>query len=129
MFAYLVCFNNVYYIFHVYFFCKLYLCILLSQIDHQLQTYLQHVKEVLGRGWENHVEGQKLKQDVDNFRSKLNCNTQQLFEDWKKRVVSLQQDAQGRIFNVVSTCTRSGTILKLQVNFDPEMITLSKEVG
>ena len=128
MFAYLVCFNNVYYIFHVYFFCKLYLCILLSQIDHQLQTYLQRVEEVLGRGWENHVEGQKLKEDGDNFHSKLILNTQQLFENWKKRV-SHQQAVQGRIFNVVSTCTHSGTILKVEVNFAPEAITLAKEVG
>ena len=114
-------------IFHVYFFCKLYLCIFLSQIDRQLQTYLQRVEAVLGKGWENHVEGQKLKQDGDNFRSKL--NTQQLFEDWKKRVESRQQAVQGRIFNIVSTRTRSGTMLKLQVNFAPETITLAKEVG
>ena len=114
-------------IFHVYLFCKLYLCIFLSQIDRQLQTYLQRVEAVLGKGWENHVEGQKLKQDGDNFRSKL--NTQQLFEDWKKRVESRQQAVQGRIFNIVSTRTRSGTMLKLQVNFAPETITLAKEVG
>ena len=114
-------------IFHVYFFCKLHLCTFLSQIDRQLQTYLQRVEAVLGKGWENHVEGQKLKQDGDNFRSKL--NTQQLFEDWKKRVESRQQAVQGRIFNIVSTRTRSGTMLKLQVNFAPETITLAKEVG
>ena len=98
-----------------------------SQIDRQLQTYLQRVEAVLGKGWENHVEGQKLKQDGDAFRSKL--NTQQLFEDWKKRVESRQQSVQGRIFNIVSTRTRSGTLLKLQVNFAPEIITLAKEVG
>ena len=96
------------------------------QIDRQLQTYLQRVEAVLGKGWENHVEGQKLKQDGDAFRSKL--NTQQLFEDWKKRVESRQQAVQGRIFNIVSSRTRSGTILKLQVNFAPETITLAKEV-
>lgn len=100
---------------------------LFFQIDRQLQTYLQRVEAVLGKGWENHVEGQKLKQDGDAFRSKL--NTQQLFEDWKKRVESRQQAVQGRIFNIVSSRTRSGTLLKLQVNFAPETITLAKEVG
>ena len=84
------------------------------------------MEAVLGKGWENHVEGQKLKQDGEAFRSKL--NTQQLFEDWKKRVESRQQAVQGRIFNIVSSRTRSGTILKLQVNFAPETITLAKEV-
>lgn len=59
---------------------------LLAQIDRQLHTYLQRVEAVLGKGWEVHVEGQKLKQDGEAFRQKL--NTQQLFEDWKKKVNS-----------------------------------------
>lgn len=96
------------------------------QIDRQLQTYLQRVEAVLGKGWESHVEGQKLKQDGDSFRQKL--NTQQLFEDWKKKVEARQLVVQGRIFNIVSQRTRTGTILKLQVNFTPETITLAKEV-
>ena len=54
------------------------------QIDRQLQTYLQRVEAVLGAGWENHVEGQRLKQDGDSFRQKL--NTQPLFDDWRKKV-------------------------------------------
>jgi len=44
------------------------------------------VEDVLGRGWENHVDGQKLKADADSFRLKL--NTQELFEDWSKKVRS-----------------------------------------
>ena len=102
-------------------------CVFLCcQIDRQLQTYLQRVEAVLGKGWENHVEGQKLKQDGDSFRQKL--NTQQLFDDWKKKVEARQLVVQGRIFNIVSQRTRTGTILKLQVNFTPETITLAKEV-
>lgn len=97
-----------------------------TQIDRQLQTYLQRVEAVLGKGWESHVEGQKLKQDGDSFRQKL--NTQQLFDDWKKKVEARQLIVQGRIFNIVSQRTRTGTILKLQVNFTPETITLAKEV-
>lgn len=54
------------------------------QITYQLNTYLQRVEAVLGKGWENHVEGQKLKADGDAFRQKL--STQQLFEEWKKKV-------------------------------------------
>ncbi len=73
-----------------------------------------------------HVEGQKLKQDGEAFRQKL--NTQQLFDDWKKKVESRQQIVQGRIFNITSQRTRHATILKLQVNFAPETITLAKEV-
>ena len=85
------------------------------------------MEAVLGKGWESHVEGQKLKQDGDSFRQKL--NTQQLFDDWKKKVEARQLVVQGRIFNIVSQRTRTGTILKLQVNFTPETITLAKEVS
>ena len=72
------------------------------------------------------MEGQKLKQDGDSFRQKL--NTQQLFDEWKKKVEARQHVVQGRIFNIVSQRTRTGTILRLQVNFSPETITLAKEV-
>ena len=66
-----------------------------SQIERQLQTYLQRVEAILGKGWESHVEGQKLKQDGDSFRQKL--NTQQLFEDWKKKVLSLSRVCRGTV--------------------------------
>lgn len=39
---------------------------------------------VLGKGWENHVEGQQLKNDGESFRLKL--NTQEIFDDWQRRV-------------------------------------------
>lgn len=38
----------------------------------------------LGKGWENHIEGQKLKGDGDSFRLKL--NTQEVFDDWARKV-------------------------------------------
>ncbi|CAI8028625.1 Cytoplasmic dynein 1 heavy chain 1 [Geodia barretti] len=90
------------------------------QIDCQLETYLQRVEAVLGRDWENYVEGQKLKEVCHSFRKKL--NTQQLFDDWKKKVEARQLVVQGHIFNIGSQCTRT-------VNFPPETITLAKEVA
>ena len=45
---------------------------------------MRRVEDVLGRGWENHVEGQKLKSDGDSFRMKL--NTQEIFDDWARKV-------------------------------------------
>lgn len=54
------------------------------QIERQLTAYLRRVEDVLGKGWESHVEGQKLKADGDSFRNKL--NTQELFEDWSRKV-------------------------------------------
>ena len=46
--------------------------------------YMDRVEAVLGKGWETHVDGQKLKANVDSFRVKL--NTQELFEDWSRKI-------------------------------------------
>ena len=73
------------------------------------------------------MEGQKLKQDGEAFRTKL--NTGQVFEDWKKKVESRQNVIQGRIFTISTQRTRAGSMLRLQVNFAPETITLAKEVS
>lgn len=99
-----------------------------KQIDRQLSVYMKRVEDVLGKGWENHVEGQKLKADADSFRLKL--NTQGIFDDWAKMVQQRQLGVSGRIFAIDSIRSRSGkgNVLKLRVNFLPEIITLAKEV-
>ncbi|XP_033735277.1 cytoplasmic dynein 1 heavy chain 1-like isoform X2 [Pecten maximus] len=99
------------------------------QIERQLNTYLRRVEDVLGKGWENHVEGQKLKADGDSFRMKL--NTTDLFEDWQRKVQQRQLVVTGRIFVIISIKSKvmaKGNILKLGVNFQPDVINLSKEV-
>ncbi|XP_028677485.1 cytoplasmic dynein 1 heavy chain 1 isoform X2 [Erpetoichthys calabaricus] len=99
-----------------------------KQIDRQLTAYMKRVEDVLGKGWENHVEGLRLKQDGDSFRMKL--NTQEIFDDWARKVQQRNLGVSGRIFTIESTRARgrSGNVLKLKVNFLPEIITLSKEV-
>ncbi|XP_074602445.1 dynein heavy chain, cytoplasmic isoform X2 [Brevipalpus obovatus] len=99
-----------------------------KQIERQLSVYMQRVEDVLGRGWENHVEGQKLKTDADSFRMKL--NTQAIFDEWSRNVQQRQACVSGRIFNIESTRSRfgKGSILRLRVNFTPDIITLAKEV-
>ena len=56
-----------------------------KQIERQLTAFMRRVEDVLGKGWESHVEGQKLKADGDSFRVKL--NTQDIFDDWARKVV------------------------------------------
>ncbi|XP_031789302.2 dynein heavy chain, cytoplasmic isoform X5 [Nasonia vitripennis] len=99
-----------------------------KQIDFQLTMYLRRVEDVLGKGWENHIEGQKLKADGDSFRMKL--STQEIFDEWARKVQQRNIGVTGRIFTIESIRSRSGrgNILKLKVNFLPEIITLSKEV-
>ena len=66
------------------------------QIDRQLTAYMKRVEDVLGRGWENHVEGQKLKADGDSFRAKL--NTQEIFDDWARKVQQRNLGVSGKPF-------------------------------
>ena len=95
------------------------------QIDRQLSAYLQRVEDVLGRGWENHVEGRALKEDGDSFRHKL--DTQPLFDKWAAEVTARQLGVSGRIFDI--ELKRGIDVeLYLAVNFHPQIITLSKEV-
>ncbi|XP_078590507.1 cytoplasmic dynein 1 heavy chain 1-like isoform X1 [Branchiostoma floridae x Branchiostoma japonicum] len=97
------------------------------QIERQLSAYMRRVEDVLGKGWENHVEGQKLKADGDSFRAKL--NTQELFDEWSRKVQQRQLGVSGRIFQITSERAKGGrNVLKLRVNFSKEIITLSKEV-
>ncbi|CAH8501365.1 unnamed protein product [Schistosoma guineensis] len=105
------------------------------QIERQLNAYLRRVEDVLGKGWEHHREGQLLKADGDSFKAKLNTN--ELFEDWSRKVQQKQISVSGRIFNIepirAKVATKEGetqtiTVLKLKVNFQLEVITLAKEV-
>jgi dynein heavy chain 1, cytosolic len=41
------------------------------QIERQLQTYMKHVEDVLGYGWEMYAEGQQLQAYSNNFKKKL----------------------------------------------------------
>ncbi|CAO1413898.1 unnamed protein product [Diamesa tonsa] len=98
------------------------------QIDNQLTMYLKRVEDVLGKGWESHIDGQKLKADGDSFRAKL--STGEVFQDWARKVQERNFGITGRIFLIDSSRSRHGrgNNLKLKVNFLPEIITLYKEV-
>ena len=41
------------------------------QIERQLQTYMKRVEDVLGKGWELYAEGQKLQNESNSFKKKL----------------------------------------------------------
>jgi dynein heavy chain 1 len=55
-----------------------------KQIEKQLVRYLKRVEDVLGTGWEQHVDGQRLKFEGDSFKQRL--NTAPIFEDWLEKV-------------------------------------------
>ncbi|CAF3632269.1 unnamed protein product, partial [Adineta steineri] len=97
-----------------------------KQIEKQLLRYLKRVEDVLGTGWEQHVDGQRLKFEGDSFKQRL--NTTAIFEDWLEKVSKKSMSVTGSIFSLETLRSTKGTLLRLKVNFTPEIIMLTKEV-
>jgi dynein heavy chain 1 len=99
--------------------------IFIRQIENQLDSYVQKVEDVLGKGWNMYAEGQKLHTESSTFRKKL--DTRPIFENWLTAVSKKKVSVNGFLFRI--TKTRSGNIqYDIAVNFDPQAITLFKEV-
>ncbi|KAI0069891.1 dynein heavy chain [Panus rudis PR-1116 ss-1] len=93
------------------------------QIDRQLQTYMKRVEDVLGKGWELYAEGQKLQSESSAFRKKL--DTRPVYDAWLHDINRRDMGVGGRLFEIVRL---RGGGFQLAVNFDPQIITLFKEV-
>ncbi|TFK18751.1 dynein heavy chain protein 2 [Coprinopsis marcescibilis] len=93
------------------------------QIERQLLAYMKRVEDVLGKGWELYAEGQKLQSESSAFRKKL--DTRPVFEAWLHDINRRNMGVDGRLFEIVKL--RIGGY-QLAVNFDPQIITLFKEV-
>ncbi|KAF8627873.1 hypothetical protein AX15_004203 [Amanita polypyramis BW_CC] len=93
------------------------------QIERQLSTYMKRVEDVLGRGWELYAEGQKLQSESNAFKKKL--DTRPVYEAWLLDINRRSPSVDGRLFEIVRL---RGGGYQLAVNFDPQIITLFKEV-
>ena len=93
------------------------------QIDWQLQTYMKRVEDVLGKGWELYAEGQKLQSESSAFRKKLDVRP--VYDAWLHDINRRDMGVGGRLFEIVRL---RGGGFQLAVNFDPQIITLFKEV-
>ncbi|KAL1952384.1 hypothetical protein VTO73DRAFT_1533 [Trametes versicolor] len=93
------------------------------QIDRQLQAYMKRVEDVLGKGWELYAEGQKLQSESAAFRKKLDVRP--VYEAWLHDINRRDMGVGGRLFEIVRL---RGGGYQLAVNFDPQIITLFKEV-
>ncbi|KZS90334.1 cytoplasmic dynein heavy chain 1 [Sistotremastrum niveocremeum HHB9708] len=93
------------------------------QIERQLLTYMKRVEDVLGgKNWEHYGEGQKLHAESTAFRKKL--DTRPVYEAWLHDINRREMGVNGRLFEILRI--RGG--FQLAVNFDPQIITLFKEV-
>lgn len=93
------------------------------QIERQLSAYMKRVEDVLGRGWEHYAEGQKLQSESNAFKKKL--DTKPVYEAWVQDINKRSLSIDGRLFEIVRL---RGGGYQLAVNFDPQIITLFKEV-
>ncbi|KAG8716582.1 hypothetical protein FRC09_015536 [Ceratobasidium sp. 395] len=93
------------------------------QIERQLNTYMTRVQDVLGKSWELYAEGQKLQAESTSFRKKL--DPRPIYEAWLHDINRRDMNINGRLFEIVKL--RVGGF-QLAVNFDPQIITLFKEV-
>jgi hypothetical protein len=93
------------------------------QIERQLLMYMKRVEDVLGKGWELYAEGQKLQSESLAFRRKL--EPRQIYDAWMTDINRRDMAINGRLFEIVRL--RTG-VYQLAVNFDPQVITLFKEV-
>lgn len=95
-----------------------------KQIERQLDTYLKRVGDVLGPGWEQHLEGRKLQEIGKAFKEKL--NTRQMFDHWVRQINDTKQLlVTGRLFCVEEIRNKT---FQLVVNFDHQIVELFKEV-
>lgn len=95
------------------------------QIERQLDTYMKRVEAVLGKGWEQHPDGRKLKEEGDNFRAKI--NTVALFEEWVAEASDQQLATTRPLFKVETVRDGAQRRLQLGVAFDHAMVVLQKE--
>ncbi|KAL1716082.1 dynein heavy chain [Schizophyllum commune] len=93
------------------------------QIERQLLTYMKRVEDVLGKGWELYAEGQKLQAESNAFRKKL--DTRPVYDAWLHDINRRNMGVDGRLFEILKL---RGGGFQLAVNFDPQIITLFKEV-
>ncbi|KAH8825148.1 dynein heavy chain, N-terminal region 1-domain-containing protein [Flagelloscypha sp. PMI_526] len=103
-----------------------------KQIERQLVLYMKRVEDVLGKGWELYAEGQRLQAESTAFRRKL--DTRPVFDAWLHDIGRRNLAIDGRLFEItrvraaVSSSAPQVTTFNLAVNFDPQIITLFKEV-
>lgn len=97
----------------------------IRQIEHQLNTYLQRIEDVLGKGWQSYMEGQKLFAEIQTFRKKLDTST--VYETWISSITKKKITISGQLFTIYKSKTQPATF-ELSVNFDPQIVTMFKEV-
>eukprot|EP00917_Polyrhabdina_sp_WS-2016_P007442 GHVP01016658.1.p1 GENE.GHVP01016658.1~~GHVP01016658.1.p1 ORF type:complete len:4656 (-),score=837.71 GHVP01016658.1:4666-18633(-) len=95
----------------------------MKQLERHLNVSIQRIQDVLGEGWEAHVEGQKILSDGESFQKKLNLVP--YFEHWLHTSKQLtKMDAFSKVLQVVQL---GGRHVELDVNGDWAALTFFKD--
>jgi dynein heavy chain 1 len=94
------------------------------QIERQLDGYMKKVEDVLGADWALHTEGDKLQNESNLFRKKL--DTRPIYQAWVEDVHRKDISISGLLFDI-HRIRSAGNALELSVNFDAQVISLFKE--
>ena len=93
-----------------------------QQISRQLELYMKRIEQVLGEDWSRDVEGQKLLKYAQPLKEKL--NTEPFFKKWCSEMEERNFEISGRLLKII----KANNKFQVDVNFDPKIITLFKEV-
>ena len=98
------------------------------QIENQLTMLMKRIQDVLGIGWEDHMEGKQLKEVCDELRSYLDTN--QIYQDWINGQLKADSTKYSKVKDfllLVEEDPRTGA-KSLKVNFDDKQVVVYKEV-
>lgn len=94
------------------------------QIENQLATLMKRLEDVIGAGWEDHIEGKQLKEVCDELRSYLDTNA--LYNEWLSQQLRTDSQRYNKVkdFLLLVDDENKG----VRVNFDDRQVTVFKEV-
>eukprot|EP01038_Epipyxis_sp_PR26KG_P004455 gene4455-6300_t len=97
------------------------------QIENQLAALMARIQDVLGVGWEDHMEGKQLKESCDVFTSFLDIN--QMYDEWVRNNINV--DTKYSKLKDFLLLIEEDPKLKakfIKVNFDEKLVVVFKEV-
>ena len=99
------------------------------QIEHQLHTLMQRMEDVLGVGWEEHIEGKQLKEICEELKRYL--DTDGLYKDWLSTQLKsdylVKYNHMKDFLLLIEEDPKTGKRV-LRVNFDQRQVIIFKEV-
>jgi dynein heavy chain 1, cytosolic len=98
------------------------------QIENQLMMLMKRIQDVLGVGWEDHVEGKQLKDVCDELRGYL--DTHQIYDEWITTQIKTDHSKYSKVkdFLLLVDIDPRTTLKMLRLNFDEKQIMIYKEV-